>query len=369
LGRTGTETVMRKYVKSALRIGCATVAVAAFAVAPSFAAEQSAASDSGRGFAGLLRMFDIFSSHHEENATPASRPVSPAPIATPDSLGTSSVKVTSSRKADGSAKISVEIPLDDPASVAKGDGAFVYLEGGSDIVDAVDLGHRIPKVAGTAAPGSAVDSLATRAPGLGGLSIASAAASSSFGSMDDGSVWSFTPRYAAVNFGISYLSDGDRAADGKGLEIGVTSSLLRSGYSNGLEGAFLSAPLLGSGRRTYNFGFNIGYSGLSLAASLQRDTANLMGVQTAYDVGLNYRRGAFSTNVQFSAATSQSGRGLLFRINPDNRIYAFEFGAAYRLRPGISLGGGLQFFNYNSVTLSPESTDEGVVFLGGNVNF
>jgi len=59
----------------------------------------------------------------------------------------------------------------------------------------------------------------------------------------------------------------------------------------------------------------------------------------------------------------------LFQVNPDNRVYAFEFGAAYRLRPGVSLGGGLQYFNYNSVTLQPETDDAALVFLGGNVNF
>lgn len=356
---------MRECLTSALRIGCVAAVTAAFAVGPALAAEQSPAPDSG-GFAGLLRMFDIFASHHHDKKIPASTPPAPPSPITPKS----SLKMTLSRKADGSSKISIEIPLDDPASIAKGDGAFVYLEGGAEPVEATDLGRKIPKTPGSSTPGGAADSLATRASSLGGLSIGSLdVASPLANALNNGSVWSFTPRYAAVHFGISYLPEGETNGTAKGLSIGVSSSMVRSRYSAGLEGAFLNAPLLGSGRRIYNFGFNIGYSGLSLGASLQRNEANLMGVQTGYDIGLNYRRGAFSTNVQFSAANSQTGRGLLFRINPDNRIYAFEVGAAYRLRPGISLGGGLQYFNYNSVTLSPESTDEGVVFLGGNVNF
>ncbi len=356
---------MRESLKSALRIGCAVGALAAFAATPALAASASSNND-GKGFAGLLRMFDIFSSHHEDKAAETPAP-SPAPVPT---QAKSAVKVTASRAANGSAKIGVEIPLDDPASAAKGDGAFVYLESGSDSIEASDLSSRLPKAAGTADPSAPALSLATRSSALSGLSVGGVGVGSSLAAgMNSGSMWSFTPRYASVHFGISYLSDGSRPLTGKGFEIGVSSSLLTSRVSTGLAGAFLNAPLIGSGRKIYNLGVNVGYSGLSLGASVQRDEANLLGVQTAYDVGLNYRRGAFSTNLQFTSSTGQAGRGLLFRINPDNRIYAFEFGAAYRLRPGISFGGGLQYFSYSSVTVDQQQSDEGVVFLGGNVKF
>jgi hypothetical protein len=354
LRRIGTETVMRESLKSALRIGCAAAAMVAYATTPALAASSS--DSDGKGFAGLLRMFDIFSSDHADKPAPAT------------ATSKSAVKVTASRSADGSAKIGVEIPLDDPASVAKGAGAFVYLESGSDVVDATDLSSRIPAVSGTVSPSIPTVSLATRSPVLSGLSLGTIGDPLVSG-LNSGSMWSFTPRYASMHFGISYLSDGSHPTTGKGFEIGITSSLLRSDISSGFDGSLLNAPLIGSGRRTYNLGFNIGYSGLSLGASLQRDEANFLGVQTAYDVGLNYRRGAFSTNVQLTASVGQAGRGLLFRVNPDNRIYAFEFGAAYRLRPGISLGGGLQYFSYNSVTVDQQQSDEGVVFLGGNVKF
>jgi len=356
---------MRESRKSSKRIGFATVGLVACLTATSLAAPAYAADKGGEsrgGFAGILRMFNIFSSHHDEK--PAAE--KPVPAVTTDS----GVKVTTSSTADGSAKMGVEIPLDDPASVAKGDGAFVYLETGSDIVDAAELSSHLPKAPGQAVPGSAIHSLATRAAAFGGTPVHGASlAGGAVDGLQTGSMWSFTPRYAGVHFGISYLSEGTPGLDHKGFEFGVSSSFLRNDVSTGLKGAFLNAPLLGSDRKISNVGFHLGYAGFTFGAALQRDRTDLVGVQSAYDVGVRYRRGAFSTSVQFSSSSNQTSKGLLFRVNPDNRTYAFEFGAAYHLRPGISLGGGLQYFNYNSVSLVPENDDAAVVFLGGNVNF
>ncbi len=271
--------------------------------------------------------------------------------------------------ADGST-MGIEIPLDDPASLAKGDGAFVYLETGSSAVDAGTLNNPLPKTIGQSSTSNAATSLATRAATFGGAAAGSVPSSHAVvDGLQPGSVWSFTPRYATLNFGISYLSDGTVEGDRKGFEIGVTSSFLRSDVSGGLKGAFLNAPLLGTDRKISNLGVHLGYAGVTFGASLQRDRTELVGTRSGYDVGVNYRRGAFSTSLQFSSTTNQSSKGLLFRVNPDNRIYAFEFGAAYNLRPGISFGGGLQYFNYNSVTLTPENDEAAVVFFGGNVNF
>ena len=80
---------MRESLKSALRIGCAVGALVAFAATPALAASASSNND-GKGFAGLLRMFDIFSSHHEDKAAETPAP-SPAPATT---QAKSAVKVT-----------------------------------------------------------------------------------------------------------------------------------------------------------------------------------------------------------------------------------------------------------------------------------
>ena len=356
---------MRDGRKSSARIGLAAAGLVACLSATSLTAPAYAADkgSEGRGFAGLLRMFNIFASHHDEKAAAVEKP---APTVTTDT----GVKITTTSSADGSAKMGIEIPLDDPASVAKGDGAFVYLETGSDVIDAADLDSHLPKTAGQSSPNSPVHSLATRTAALSaapahGMSLSGAPVDG----LQTGSMWSFTPRYAGVHFGISYISEGTPGLDHKGFEFGVTSSFLRNDFSTGLKGAFLNAPLLGSNRHISNIGFHFGYAGLSFGASLQKDRTDLVGSQSAYDVGVKYRRGAFSTSLQFSSSTSQTSKGLLFKVNPDNRTYAFEFGAAYHLRPGISLGGGLQYFNYNSVTLVPENDDAAVVYLGGNVNF
>ena len=355
---------MRESRKSSTRIGLAAAGLAACLAATSLTAPAYAADKGGegRGFAGLLRMFNIFASHKDEKPSVAEKAV-------PSVATNSGVKVTTSSSADGSAKMGIEIPLDDPASVARGDGAFVYLETGSDVVDAADLNSRLPKTPGQSSPTSPVQSLATRTAALGGAPAHGVSLGAPVDGLQTGSMWSFTPRYAGVHFGISYLSEGTPGVNNKGFEFGVTSSFLRSDFSTGLKGAFLNAPLLGSDRHISNIGFHLGYAGVTFGGSLQRDRTDLVGTQSAYDLGVKYRRGAFSTSLQFSSSTSQTSKGLLFRVNPDNRTYAFEFGAAYHLRPGISLGGGLQYFNYNSVTLVPENDDAAVVFLGGNVNF
>ena len=360
---------MRDSRSTSARIGLATAGLALALAVGGMVPRAMAVTDSvndGKGFAGLLRMFNIFTSEHADK--PAAAPVPAEPT-----VGKPALKVRASSNGAGKSNIGIEIPLDDPTSVAKGDGAFIYLESATDVVDGADLGHRVPQV-GDTSPVATANSLTTRTaalanPGLGNLSVANPLAERPRA----GSVWSFTPRYAAVRFGLSYLPDGSHGLDHKGFELGVTSSLLKTdnsiGQGSALDGAFLNSPLLGGGRRIYNLGFRLGYSGVSLGASLQRDEADLVGVQTAYDVGLQYRRGSFTTNLQFSSASNQGNRNLLFRVNPSDHVYAFEFGAAYRLRPGISLGGSLQYFNFNSVTLGPETDEAAQVFLGGNVNF
>jgi hypothetical protein len=366
--------MLRESWTSSARIGLAAASLAFVLAAGggsprAVAASESAVND-GKGFAGLLRLFNSYSTGHAEKAA------APAPGDAAGSkavAGKSGVKMVSKTDGVGRSSVTVEIPLDDPVSLAKGDGAFIYLESGTDVIAGADLGAKIPHVG---AKSSAVtgSSLATKAagfanPGFGDLALANPLTDGPRG----GSIWSFTPRYAAVHFGVSYFSDSSHAQDHKGFEVGLTSSLVKTdtsmGLGAGLDGAFLNSPLQGGGRHIYNLGFRLGYSGLSLGASVQRDEADFIGVQTAYDVGLQYRRGSFTTNVQFSSASNQADHNLLFRVNQDNRVYAFEFGAAYRLRPGISLGGGLQYFNYNSVTLAPETDDSALVFLGGNLNF
>ena len=342
--------------RSTLAKASVVACLAVMTAAPAWAADSGSASE-GRGFAGLLEMFNIFASHHDAKAPPAAAPGDKAP---------DGARVRLSSNGAGSTKLGIEIPLDDPGSGGKGKGAFIYLESGTDIVDPADLDRRLPKTIGEASPGSPTDALATRASApVSGRPIASALQNS----LPEGSFWSFTPRYAAVHFGISYLPEKSSDPNHQGLEFGVTSTFLRRDRSYGLDSLFIDAPLLGSNRQIYNLGFNLGYSGVTFGASLQRDSADALGAQTAYDVGVNYRRGAFSTSLQFSSGRHKRARNMLFRVNPDNRIYAFEFGAAYRLRPGVSLGGGLQYFNYNSVTLSQDSNDAAVVYLGGNVNF
>ena len=223
-------------------------------------------------------------------------------------------------------------------------------------IEASDLSSRLPKAAGTADPSAPALSLATRSSALSGLSVGGVGVGSSLAAgMNSGSMWSFTPRYASAAFR-HFLPFGRQPGrrPARASKSACPPRFLTSRVSTGLAGAFLNAPLIGSGRKISNLGFNVGYSGLSLGASLQRDGANLRRCPVRLRRRLELSPGRVLDESAILVQLNQTSRhGLLFRINPDNRTYAFEFGAAYQLRPGISLGGGLQYFSYNSVSVVP----------------
>jgi len=133
--------------RSTLAKASVVACLAVMTAAPAWAADSGSASE-GRGFAGLLEMFNIFASHHDAKAPPAAAPGDKAP---------DGARVRLSSNGAGSTKLGIEIPLDDPGSGGKGKGAFIYLESGTDIVDPADLDRQLPKTIGEASPGSPTD--------------------------------------------------------------------------------------------------------------------------------------------------------------------------------------------------------------------
>lgn len=334
-------------ISRAISNALAAIAVvgASSVLSPAFSAEPGAQDGATGRFHGFLKIFDFFL--HDDDEAPKKPSVATRSLAGGDGVA-----------------VGIEIPLDG----AVGEGDFLYLESGADITESAvrrnparEAGFATPSVA----PGA---SLMERQEMRGASELGIADPFSSAGQFG-ASVGSFTPRHTALYFGVSLLPDAANPRDRRrGLELGMSTSVTVED-TGPMVGSLFNPPSLIGGRRIFNVGLNVGYGGVTLGASFQRDREPLaLASYDAYDVGVKYQRGAFSTSLQYAGSLGSDGERRLFGVDRGHRVHAFEFGAAYRLAPGVSFAGSVQYFNYGFTSVFLED-DAAVFYLGTNVSF
>lgn len=183
----------------------------------------------------------------------------------------------------------------------------------------------------------------------------------------------FTPRYtsADITFGIGgskKLGDEDKST----FDISFSSQISSrsAGMLGGANNAYAMEAL---NSQVYDFGMNVGYSGFHLGASIRGEEGAFYDGVSGYDVGLSYDRPTWSTSILFGEY--RQGNSLLIGAldSPylDTRFFALEFGAAYKLSPGMRFVGSFRFyedpteflFNHDSIVTSQ------MFYLGTRLSF
>jgi len=221
-------------------------------------------------------------------------------------------------------------------------------------------------------------------------------------SNDSEKITYFTPRLAGFQFGISYTPDNceETATGGVGVgcggsyagfqpdntvgqwseivEIGVNyvnkfgdvGVALFAGYGHGdLEAnAVPAAPTL-TDRDLWAVGGQLSYAGFTFGASYLDDdggtrNTNAIDDNKQWNVGLRYAWGPWGVGIAYANAQTDfnavAGGG-------EDEIDMFEVGGSYALGPGITLEGGVQFWDVKDAASAPGSENDATIFFIGTV--
>jgi len=181
----------------------------------------------------------------------------------------------------------------------------------------------------------------------------------------------FTPRYvgADVTFGTATEAAGGNN-DSK-FDFSLSSQV--SSRQTNIFGAVNNDYVLEAlNRQIYDVGLNLGYSGFNLAASLRGEEGAYYSGISGYDVGLSYSRPTWSTSLL--VGEYRLGNNMLLGLSNglyDDRYFAVEFGAAYKMAPWFQFVGSFRYYqDANMILLDPSGVSTNSMFyLGTKLKF
>jgi hypothetical protein len=175
------------------------------------------------------------------------------------------------------------------------------------------------------------------------------------------------PHYAGLRIGYAsgYSADDPLGLDPskRGFEVYVSSSVMSTGAQPASLG-YLSVPQFAHPETAYNVGVNMGYRGFTLAASYLHGGGETATAYDSYDLGVSYNFGSWVTSVAVGGYFADRNPLSLLNAPDIDQLYSVEIGAAYELRPGITLLGRLRFFDSRTVF-----RDTALDGLGGSLYF
>jgi len=210
----------------------------------------------------------------------------------------------------------------------------------------------------------------------------------------------FTPRISGIQLGLSYTPDTGNVVGNSapGVEfdttIGQQSQVweMSANYVGkvqdvdvGVSWSYLTSDLEANSaaggfedRDAFSFGANLGWNGFTLGGSYLTDDTGTSGNAdfNSFDIGLQYDMDAWS----FSFAYANAEQELVQTIggaNDEDTLDSFELAASYALAAGVTLAGGIQYWEYESgqdgVTQAAlagnGNHDATVFFIGSSLEF
>ncbi len=195
----------------------------------------------------------------------------------------------------------------------------------------------------------------------------------------------FTPRIAGFQLGASYTPDtseelggGLRAANTAGQQSEVIEAAINYDGSFGavgvsITGAIASADLevpAAGARDQEQWGVSamVTFSGFEIGASYREDNLGTSGANTDrqdFAAGVNYTTGPWTMGIQYAIGEAEAGAA-----GGEDSNEGVEIGATYALGPGITLTGGVQFWEIEDNLKAPGSENDATVFIiGTNLSF
>jgi predicted porin len=184
----------------------------------------------------------------------------------------------------------------------------------------------------------------------------------------------FTPRFGGFQLGVSYTPNidsrgGNRQAFNLNTDndegdlagvIGVGANFVESfngidvavsgGYEYADNEAADATPATGTAfdatedYDSWSVGANIGYAGFTVGGSYNKsDNGMSQGDATFWDAGVSYGTGPWAVSFTYANSEQENGAGA-----GDDERDQYEVGATYKLSPGVSVVGSLQYFDENN---------------------
>lgn len=274
------------------------------------------------------------------------------------------LQITSAATDQTSAQVGIEISLDGADQIELRDTDRLFVVGSFGRYDEMDAAALDARLGRLSAPllsryGFEVASLWSRAMSLAGQ----ASPARLFRDTYSGG---HTPRYAGARVGYSTTAlDLDDPAD-RGFEVAFSSFLIATdSVTDPLS--FLDAPFFGGDDKAVGLGFNIGYGGLTVAASYLRGSGPLASGYESYDVGVVYEWSSWATSIAVGGYFADPEQ-IVSALDVD-RMYSVEIGASYAISPSFRVLGRLQFFDRRSALDTAIQGSGGTVYLGTSLGF
>lgn len=182
---------------------------------------------------------------------------------------------------------------------------------------------------------------------------------------------SFTPRYAGAALSINTASDSPDGENDSKFDFSLSTQVTSQQIN--IFGAVNNDYVLEAlNRQVYDVGVNFGYSGFNLAASLRGEEGAYFKGIAGYDIGFSYSRPTWSTSLL--VGEYRQGNNLLLGPSNglyDDRFFAVEFGAAYKMAPWFQFVGSFRYYeDANLILLDPTAISTTRMFyLGTKLNF
>ena len=181
----------------------------------------------------------------------------------------------------------------------------------------------------------------------------------------------FTPRYAGIEVSLSSTSSDPEEKPKSKFDFSLSSQV--SSRQTNIFGAVNNDYVLEAlNRQVYDVGLNVDYRGFGLGASIRGEESAFFDGIAGYDVGISYSRSTWSTSLM--VGEYRQGSNLLLGLNNDlynERFFAIEFGAAYKLAPWFQFVGSFRYYeDANLILLDPSGVSTTQMFyLGTKLNF
>jgi len=204
----------------------------------------------------------------------------------------------------------------------------------------------------------------------------------------------FTPRMAGFQFGLSYTPDNCAAvaaacgSDGAGLESQVDTGQQSEAFEgavnyvrafNGGEIALYAGMAMANVEGTaaavtaagaedqdqWGVGFTLVYGDITFGADYREDDQGTSAAntdRTDYSVGVSYVVGDWTLGVAYAHGEAEAGTGL-----GKDETDGYQVGAYYALGPGITLTGGMTYWDVNDNLNAAAVENEAKEFVIGTI--
>lgn len=216
-------------------------------------------------------------------------------------------------------------------------------------------------------------------------------------SSDSEKITYFTPRISGFQLGISYTPDNceenggasapgavacggsyggaelDNNNTGEVFEIGVNFVQKFGDFNVAVSGSWgVADDEVGTAAtddpEQWSIGAQIAFWGFTVGGAYN-DAENIAGTRgfdtEDWNIGLRYATGPWGIGIQYANKETSTATGVA-----EDEIDAVEIGASYDLGPGVSLHGGVQFWNLDDgASAAAAENDATVLFIGTSISF